>query len=438
MPDTIDLQDQTSPSAQDHSLQPSQPSPLGAGPAAPHQAASVHHIEQERQEESDRLAEAWNVTDTLQDESEHNDARPTTNGADGDHLYQRDEQAIRQNGGQTGQEDAEMAESETEVDEDMIDKISSSPSIDDGGLPSTPKWPSRKSSLTPILTPRSTPTLSSPAPQESSDYNSSSPFTSPPQHFPLSYSTDKFRQLDSPNDNSSPFNTPPQHFPLSPLAPNERFSPWRGYHHLRGEYNWTPEDNDEFYDLEDALEDTKAPTRGPSPLQDVLPSQKLRQDSPPLKVAFARAASKSAAESSRRDDPFQDEGFVEDLESILLPTNDPLLAAITDDEPLSPNGSSSSWISDDEGSSFDEETAIDDNDFLFSDDERFVDSGWGGECLRESEDIDFEFVYALHTFVATVEGQANATKGDTMVLLDDSNSYWWLVRIVKDNSIGES
>lgn len=52
------------------------------------------------------------------------------------------------------------------------------------------------------------------------------------------------------------------------------------------------------------------------------------------------------------------------------------------------------------------------------------------------EDIDFEFVYALHTFVATVEGQANATKGDTMVLLDDSNSYWWLVRVVKDGSIG--
>ncbi|POS82894.1 hypothetical protein EPUL_005016, partial [Erysiphe pulchra] len=54
----------------------------------------------------------------------------------------------------------------------------------------------------------------------------------------------------------------------------------------------------------------------------------------------------------------------------------------------------------------------------------------------EDEDIDFEFVYALHTFIATIEGQANATKGDTMVLLDDSNSYWWLVRVVKDSSIG--
>lgn len=55
---------------------------------------------------------------------------------------------------------------------------------------------------------------------------------------------------------------------------------------------------------------------------------------------------------------------------------------------------------------------------------------------RYAEDIDFDFVYALHTFVATVEGQANAAKGDTMVLLDDSNSYWWLVRVVKDGSIG--
>lgn len=60
------------------------------------------------------------------------------------------------------------------------------------------------------------------------------------------------------------------------------------------------------------------------------------------------------------------------------------------------------------------------------------------EYLLKPEDIDFEFVYALHTFVATVEGQANAIKGDTMVLLDDSNSYWWLVRVVKDSSIGRA
>jgi hypothetical protein len=79
----------------------------------------------------------------------------------------------------------------------------------------------------------------------------------------------------------------------------------------------------------------------------------------------------------------------------------------------------------------------DDSDLSFPDDTNYIDSGWAPECLQDIEDIDFEFVYALHTFIATVEGQANATKGDTMVLLDDSNSYWWLVRVVKDSSIGK-
>ncbi|EMF15910.1 uncharacterized protein SEPMUDRAFT_39007 [Sphaerulina musiva SO2202] len=69
-------------------------------------------------------------------------------------------------------------------------------------------------------------------------------------------------------------------------------------------------------------------------------------------------------------------------------------------------------------------------------DDDMMDRISSSPSIEDAEDIDFEFVYALHTFVATVEGQANATKGDTMVLLDDSNSYWWLVRVVKDSSIG--
>lgn len=44
------------------------------------------------------------------------------------------------------------------------------------------------------------------------------------------------------------------------------------------------------------------------------------------------------------------------------------------------------------------------------------------------KDIDFELVYALHNFVATVVGQCNMSKGEALILLDDSNSYWWLVR----------
>lgn len=52
------------------------------------------------------------------------------------------------------------------------------------------------------------------------------------------------------------------------------------------------------------------------------------------------------------------------------------------------------------------------------------------------EEIDFQYVYALRTFVATEQGQANVVKGDSMLLLNDTNSYWWLVRLVKDSSVG--
>jgi hypothetical protein len=52
------------------------------------------------------------------------------------------------------------------------------------------------------------------------------------------------------------------------------------------------------------------------------------------------------------------------------------------------------------------------------------------------EDIDFNLVYALHTFLATVDGQASVVKGDKLLLLDDTNSYWWLVRVLKTQAVG--
>ncbi|KAL3456915.1 hypothetical protein BJX64DRAFT_269883 [Aspergillus heterothallicus] len=75
----------------------------------------------------------------------------------------------------------------------------------------------------------------------------------------------------------------------------------------------------------------------------------------------------------------------------------------------------------------------DDDDLL---DDDLLDKISSSPSINDDDDINVEFVYALHNFVATVDGQANAAKGDNMVLLDDSNSYWWLVRIVKDGSIG--
>jgi hypothetical protein len=73
-----------------------------------------------------------------------------------------------------------------------------------------------------------------------------------------------------------------------------------------------------------------------------------------------------------------------------------------------------------------------DNDF---EDEDMASSISSSPTIPD-ENIDFNFVYALHTFLATVEGQATCQKGDTLVLLDDTNSYWWLVRNIKDQSIG--
>ena len=142
----------------------------------------------------------------------------------------------------------------------------------------------------------------------------------------------------------------------------------------------------------------------------------------------------SATETHLEQSPSLNSIASVDLKDVLLPVDDPLL-----DTPPTETDDTDSWESmSSDGSDFDESMNDDDNDAFFANlHPRFIASGWGGECLQETEDIDFEFVYALHTFVATVEGQANATKGDTMVLLDDSNSYWWLVRVVKDASIGK-
>jgi hypothetical protein len=53
-----------------------------------------------------------------------------------------------------------------------------------------------------------------------------------------------------------------------------------------------------------------------------------------------------------------------------------------------------------------------------------------------NESIDFDLVYSLRSFAATVEGQANVVKGDSLFLMDDSNSYWWLVRVLKTQEVG--
>ncbi len=318
---------------------------------------------------------------------------------------------------------------EEDMDDDMMDKISSSPSIDDGGysLPCHPTTcPARQESLTP----QSSPSLSTVA--------SSSPFTNTPIHFPIPVANAR-RPFSVPASDTSPKSTHRStSIPISfrfPL-PTETQSA----EHHRGEYSWTRA--------------ASAPDDGDSVHVDVGMSPRTKQ----LKAVERRIEMREDSQASLISD-FDEE----QVKSVLKPINRTLLD--TPDNPFlepttSPPRTTSgtppptarhpededededdSWTTDSDADSWDEDLDQDNddasNDVSFSDDPRFIDSGWGGECLRETEDIDFEFVYALHTFVATVEGQANATKGDTMVLLDDSNSYWWLVRVVKDSSIGK-
>ncbi|KAJ3025274.1 UNVERIFIED_CONTAM: hypothetical protein HDU68_007319 [Siphonaria sp. JEL0065] len=50
------------------------------------------------------------------------------------------------------------------------------------------------------------------------------------------------------------------------------------------------------------------------------------------------------------------------------------------------------------------------------------------------EPIDHGVVYAISTFVANEDAQVSVVKGDALELLDDSNSYWWLVKSLKTNN----
>src|ERR1700761_3283421 len=126
--DTIDLQDQTSPSAQDHSRKPHS-APLGAGPAAPHQASELRHVKEERHIEEEHLSQAWNQSNGLSDEPPSDDDERYTDGM-------QDDQAMQRNGGQSGSgEESDMTDQDGDErgENELMDKISSSPSISDGG-----------------------------------------------------------------------------------------------------------------------------------------------------------------------------------------------------------------------------------------------------------------------------------------------------------------
>ncbi|KAI8873481.1 hypothetical protein GQ42DRAFT_28958 [Ramicandelaber brevisporus] len=55
---------------------------------------------------------------------------------------------------------------------------------------------------------------------------------------------------------------------------------------------------------------------------------------------------------------------------------------------------------------------------------------------EEEEEVDFNYMYALFDFVGVVEGQVCVSQGDQLTLLDDSNSYWWLVQVNTTMAMG--
>ncbi|KAI0971774.1 hypothetical protein F4678DRAFT_472271 [Xylaria arbuscula] len=394
--DSIDLQDHNAPSAKDHKLTPSKSTSNSNananGSLAPHQAGTIREVEEERAEEearSPRVSWANGDGDNDRDLQLYAEelASGIVNSLNGSKMQQQDALAIAQNGGVVGHADddgdIDVNTDDEDLDDDMMDKISSSPSIEDGGCTLPPVWPARVDSLRNSLSSRDF--SSSPVVTEA---RSSSPYLEPPEHLPLQ---PLCQQLSKASVNT--------------LNPN---------HLLPGGYTGA---NDHDYDYNYDHD------------RDV-PNHEMPSDPGP-KVKDHDFEDTTIERFHEQDHLTQDRDSGIDLRIEDFSLSRP---ATSEDEPaedeiISPYEFLIPYVSSDD----DEE---EEDDFSFTDDCRFIDSGWGGECLQDAEDIDFEFVYALHTFVATVEGQANATKGDTMVLLDDSNSYWWLVRVVKDSSIG--
>lgn len=347
--DTIDLQSQQNPSAKDHTR-----GQYNAGYSnGANNHPGGHHTQALRNANHDAYQE-MQTSPRLGGFDQHHTGphgqMPMYDDGDED---EEDHPNNGVNGSQDGNYEDGNDSQDEDMDDELLDKISSSPSIEDGKHP----WPPRADSLR-----RDLPTSSGAAPTRGVSLS-----------------------------------------PIKPInCPNHQSSPVSGLNiHQSGQSEESCPKSTNSKDF-----------------------PRLSPSVSPNKVGFNAI-------------PYSNS--IDDIARHLLPMDDPFLDGPAHEELnyLDFDDEDQEWV--DEESDQDSDSSDDDHDdLIFTTDSRFLDSGWGGECLRELEDIDFEFVYALHTFVATVEGQANATKGDTMVLLDDSNSYWWLVRVVKDGSIGKS
>ena len=104
---------------------------------------------------------------------------------------------------------------------------------------------------------------------------------------------------------------------------------------------------------------------------------------------------------------------------------------VTDESSQRVQLDTSAHTSDDEHSVLEDDSSNEDRDG------EYMDEDDGSSSLSiPNESIDFDLVYSLHNFAATVEGQASVVKGDSLFLMDDSNSYWWLVRVLTTQEVG--
>jgi hypothetical protein len=168
--DTLDLQDHVAPSAQDHRtkrtrLSDTPPDALSL-PIAPHQAETLRDVAHEiAKAEAHKPQVSWSndtpiETDQLlqqgADDDNATDNQNLAGAGPGTDMYQQDQQdalAIAQNGGvvSVDEDDLEDEAEGEDLDDDLMDKISSSPSIEDGALNPAEMpaaWPRRESSLT--------------------------------------------------------------------------------------------------------------------------------------------------------------------------------------------------------------------------------------------------------------------------------------------------
>jgi len=469
--DTIDLQDQNSPSAQDHSRKLQQ----GSLAQGPHQAAQIRNAQHDRQVDEAGLSNTWGSVPLSEEPPSEDDDMYAQQRLTGDTLVH--------NGDLLGPSEESDTENEDDAMNDDLERASSSPSITDGGSPnfptiqlSTPSTPAPSPSVTPTRedvddTPDTTLISSSPfAGFISRASNLGEDAEQDASNRSLFFLSKDSSCIDETRRNA-PSSSPTvvsrrSSLLLHPLSQRRRSGEYLAQQR-RNLASELPSDFMSFrsetkidlldleqdsrptdlradtsvtYDLDDEERDQLTPL-----LSDMLePQPKKLPPYPDLSNYIQRWGIEELP-------PIPEEG--EDCE--VVPTGNTLASEAHPPTPEDFSSSSeaasliadnedsdtSSWTTDsDECESFDS-FSFDHQDatsFQASVESQFFCCGWGGECLQDAEDIDFDLVYALHNFVATVEGQANAAKGDTMVLLDDSNSYWWLVRVVKDGTIGKA